>query len=206
MAEAHTVPQVQRPVTMANSVVRTDSDAPTRTDATLADATLADTPTVADTQPLSKAAAGQLGTKRRRVGVGIAVPLLVVIAANVAIITMMVDRNDSASTATPHPRAISGLAPAIPAAHPAPAATPANLATSFGEGKFVVGKDISPGTYWTAGKSGELDCYWARLKSTGGATNSIIANNLGPGPVTVTISRDDGAFQTRWCSTWTKVG
>lgn len=201
MVEAHTVPQVQRPVTMANSVVRTDSDAPT-----LTDATLADTPTVADTQPLSKAPAGQLGTKRRRIGIGLGVPLLVVIAANVAIITMMVDRNDPASMATPHPRAIAGSAPATPAAGPAPAALPTNLATSFGEGKFVVGKDISPGTYRTAGKSGELDCYWARLKNTGGATNSIIANNLGPGPVTVTISRDDGAFQTRWCSTWTKLG
>ncbi|HEY3894277.1 MAG TPA: hypothetical protein VGL88_02805 [Pseudonocardiaceae bacterium] len=206
MAEAHTVPQVQRPVPMANSVVRTDSDARTLTDATLTDATASDAPTVADTQPLSKAAAGQPGTKRRRISVGLAVPLLVVIAANVAIITMMVGRNDPASTATPHPRAIAGSAPAIPATHPAPAARPGNLATSFGEGKFVVGKDISPGTYRTAGKSGELDCYWARLTNTGGATNSIIANNLGPGPVTVTISRDDGAFQTRWCSTWTKVG
>ncbi|MGH3672763.1 MAG: hypothetical protein ACRDSH_19385, partial [Pseudonocardiaceae bacterium] len=80
MAEAHTVPQVQRPVTMANSVVRTDSDAPT----------LADAPAVADTQPLCKPAAGQPGTTRHRISIGLAIPLLVVIAANVAIITMVV--------------------------------------------------------------------------------------------------------------------
>ncbi|MGH3671428.1 MAG: hypothetical protein ACRDSH_12450, partial [Pseudonocardiaceae bacterium] len=128
--------------------------------------------------------------------------------ANVAIITMVVGRNDPASEATAHPRALGGSAQARPLAPPAsatPGALPTNLATSFGEGRFVVGKDISAGTYRTAGKSGPLDCYWARLKNTGGSTNSIIANNLGPGPVTVTISQDDGAFQTRWCSTWTKV-
>jgi hypothetical protein len=50
-----------------------------------------------------------------------------------------------------------------------------------------------------------LDCYWERLKRTSDATDSIIANALGPGPAMVTIDQSDAAFQTRWCHPWTKV-
>ncbi len=114
------------------------------------------------------------------------------------------------------PPATIGDAPADkrPTAHPqtppvpGPAAAPTispGLVTTFGEGKFVVGTDIAPGTYRATGPAGRLDCYWERLKRTSGATGSIIANNLGRGPATVTIEASDGAFQTRWCSTWTKV-
>jgi hypothetical protein len=124
---------------------------------------------------------------------------VVAVVANLAIIGVMVSRRDTASTATAHPRTQPLPAPA------AAPALPPGLATTFGEGKFVVGTDIAPGIYRTTGPSGRLDCYWERLKRTSGTTDSIIANNLGRGPVTVTIDGNDGAFQTRWCSTWTKV-
>jgi hypothetical protein len=122
---------------------------------------------------------------------------IIAIVANLAIITILASSDEPAATAHAQPPA--------PVALPAPAAAPANLATTLGEGRFVVGTDIAPGTYQTTGPSGSLDCYWERLKRTSDATDSIIANALGPGPAMVTIDQSDAAFQTRWCHPWTKV-
>lgn len=124
---------------------------------------------------------------------------IIAVLANLVIIGVMVSPGDTASTVTAHPQAQPLPAPA------AAPALPPGLATTFGEGKFVVGTAIAPGTYRTTGPSGRLDCYWERLKRADGATNSIIANSLARGPATVTIDASHGAFQTRWCSTWTKV-
>ncbi len=124
---------------------------------------------------------------------------IIAVLANLIVIGIMVSGGDPASTVTVHPQAQPLPAPA------AAPALPPGLATTFGEGKFTVGTDIAPGTYRTTGPSGRLNCYWARLKRTGGPTDSIIRNNLGRGPATVTIDAGDGAFQTRWCSAWTKV-
>jgi hypothetical protein len=138
-------------------------------------------------------------TKQRWIPAGTLLAFIIAIVANLVIITAIVNRHDPDSTATARPRVQTVLAP------PAPPALPAGLATTLGEGRFVVGTDIAPGTYRTTGPSGRLDCYWERLKDTSGGTDSIIANNLGRGPATVTIDNSDGAFQTRWCNTWTKV-
>ncbi len=48
-------------------------------------------------------------------------------------------------------------------------------------------------------------CYWERLRDTSDNFDSIIANGVQQGPVTVTISPNDGAFQTQDCNTWTKI-
>jgi hypothetical protein len=118
------------------------------------------------------------------------------VVANLAIIAGIVHHHDPALAATAHLQVQT--APASPT-------LPPGLATTFGEGRFLVGTDIAPGTYHTTGSSGHLDCYWERLKDTNGSTNSIIANHLGRGPATVTITTNDRVFQTRWCTTWTKV-
>lgn len=81
--------------------------------------------------------------------------------------------------------------------------------TSFGPGTFEVGTgagEVAPGKYKTAGPgAGDLgSCYWARLKDTSGDFESIITNSNAQGPTTVTISKNDGAFDTR-CA-WTKAG
>jgi hypothetical protein len=123
---------------------------------------------------------------------------LIAIVVNLAIITILTSSGEPAATA--HVQA-----PPAPVALPAPAAAPASLATTFGEGRFLVGTDIAPGSYQTTGPSGHLDCYWERLKNTNDVTDSIIANDLGPGPALVTIDKSDAVFQTRWCNTWTKV-
>lgn len=143
-------------------------------------------------------AAGKRPTRKRWLRAA-TVLFLIAVVTNLVIISIMVNRSNTASTVTAHPQTRPQSAPA------AAPALPPGLATTFGEGKYVVGTDIAPGTYRTTGPSGRLDCYWERLKGTNAATDSIIANNLGRGPATVTIDNSDGAFQTRWCSTWYKV-
>lgn len=69
-----------------------------------------------------------------------------------------------------------------------------------GTGTFVVGEDVAPGTYRTAGSSG---CYWVRLSGTSGELGDILANGLSDGPLTVTIAPSDQAFETQGCGEWT---
>ena len=69
-----------------------------------------------------------------------------------------------------------------------------------GTGVYLVGVDIPPGTYWTAGSDG---CYWARLSDASGAPDAVIANDITAGPTTVTIEPTDGVFETRGCAVWT---
>jgi hypothetical protein len=109
-----------------------------------------------------------------------------------------------------------------PAATPVQVTTPAAVApqptpeqavasgplTAFGAGTYEVGTvdgQVAPGKYKTAGPAGgSPSCYWARLKDTDGDFDSIITNGNAEGPTVVTISKADGAFETR--CTWTKAG
>jgi hypothetical protein len=72
-----------------------------------------------------------------------------------------------------------------------------------GDGLFLVGVDVRPGTYRNAG--GE-NCYWARLRSTSGELGAIIANDNPTGPTVVTIRSTDKAFETSNCATWQRIG
>lgn len=73
--------------------------------------------------------------------------------------------------------------------------------TSFGDGTYIVGTDIQPGTYKSSGQQG---CYYARLKGFGGTIDDIITNNNTDNPAIVTISASDKGFQSKSCGTWTK--
>jgi hypothetical protein len=73
--------------------------------------------------------------------------------------------------------------------------------TSFDDGMFIVGTDITPGTYRDTGGD---TCYYARLSGFGGTTADILANNLTSAPSIVTISASDKGFQTKGCGTWKK--
>lgn len=155
--------------------------------------------------PSSAAPAAEPPEEQRWITPRMLLPLIIVVVANLAIVAMIFSSGDPGSTATPPAQEQAPLTPVAPPAPPAPAAPPANLATAFGEGRFVVGTDIAPGTYQTTGPSGNADCYWERLKHTNDVIDSIIANDLRPGPAMVTIDASDAVFQTRWCNTWTKV-
>ena len=72
-------------------------------------------------------------------------------------------------------------------------------------GMWLVGHQISPGTYRTTALSG---CYWERLRDFRGVLGSIIARNLvsSGGPQVVSIVAGDVGFDTNdTCGTWTLV-
>lgn len=85
-------------------------------------------------------------------------------------------------------------------------AAPAGPATIFsGEGEYLVGEDIKPGTYRTAGPDDEFGCYWERAKDASGEFGSIIANNNLEGPGRVTLNKGE-YFKTNRCKEWKSVG
>ncbi|MFI6732016.1 hypothetical protein ACIBI9_03705 [Nonomuraea sp. NPDC050451] len=68
---------------------------------------------------------------------------------------------------------------------------------------LVVGTDIQPGTYRTAGPTAGIPmCYWARLRS---ATGDEIASGMPAGPASVTILATDKAFRTAGCAEWIRA-
>jgi hypothetical protein len=75
--------------------------------------------------------------------------------------------------------------------------------TPFGAGTFIVGTDIAPGLWRSAGGS---TCYWARLSGFGGSLGEIIANQVAGDSGTVQIAPGDKGFTSSRCGTWTKIG
>lgn len=80
---------------------------------------------------------------------------------------------------------------------------PALPAAAFGEGDYVVGKDIVPGLYQASGPP--QDCYWARLSDFTGDFKTIIANDFG-GSTLVQITGTDAGFTSSRCGSWTRIG
>lgn len=74
--------------------------------------------------------------------------------------------------------------------------------TTFGDGMYIVGTDIQPGTYRNTTSSG---CYYARLSGFSNTDSDIIANNLTDASAIVTISASDKGFESTRCGTWTKL-
>jgi hypothetical protein len=73
-----------------------------------------------------------------------------------------------------------------------------------GDGSYVVGKDVQPGTYRTTGNSDGM-CYWERDKDALHGLESIAANDNASGSAVVTISAGDAYFKTTGCKDWTKT-
>ena len=74
--------------------------------------------------------------------------------------------------------------------------------TSFGDGAYIVGTDIEPGTYRSSGSSG---CYYQRLSGFNNDLDSIIANANTDTPAVVTIEPTDKGFETKQCGEWTRI-
>lgn len=81
--------------------------------------------------------------------------------------------------------------------------------TTIENGTWIVGSDIQPGTYRTAGPSTDgpirMMCVWKRMKDTTGEIGSTLAINVTQGPTTVTIKPTDGAFDSQNCQPWTRI-
>ncbi|MBB6455082.1 hypothetical protein HNQ94_003577 [Salirhabdus euzebyi] len=78
------------------------------------------------------------------------------------------------------------------------------LLTEFGDGMYIVGKDIEPGTYKSSGGS-EFGGYWARLAGFSGDLDDIIANGNPDGSAIVEIKEGDRGFESSGGLTWSKV-
>lgn len=92
-----------------------------------------------------------------------------------------------------------------PPATSAPGENTARTGEIPGDGVFLVGKDIQPGTYRSEGKDNVL-CYWARLSDTTGEPGDIIASGNAEGQAIVKIAPSDQAFQTSDCKPWQRIG
>jgi hypothetical protein len=78
------------------------------------------------------------------------------------------------------------------------------LGTSIPPGVWLVGSQITPGTYSADAGDG---CYWERRSSFEGTLTSIIDNDfLDAGPATVTIAASDTGFLSDVaCGNWTRT-
>ncbi|MEV0842003.1 hypothetical protein AB0I55_20885 [Actinocatenispora sera] len=98
--------------------------------------------------------------------------------------------------------------PDSPSPSPAPKKTkPAGPAGTFGDGQWLVGRDIKAGTYRTAGPedNGVGLCYWERAKNASGELDAIIANGDPTGPANLTVN--DGEYvKSTGCQTWHLAG
>ena len=117
-------------------------------------------------------------------------------------------------TLTPVPSAMPTRIPtatAVPTATPTP--TPAPTATAvptatpvppqaFGDGTWIVGSDIQPGTY--AAGPGLDFCTWKRLSGFSGEFEDIIEFDVSARPI-VTISATDTGFDSRGCNNWEPI-
>ncbi|MGY1653397.1 hypothetical protein [Geodermatophilus sp. SYSU D01119] len=78
-----------------------------------------------------------------------------------------------------------------------------DVSGGFGDGTYLIGSDIQPGTYSSTGSS---DCYWERLDGLTGDFGAILANDNPQGQTYVQILPTDVAFSTDDCGTWHRVG
>jgi hypothetical protein len=83
---------------------------------------------------------------------------------------------------------------------------PPSKTTMSQDGVYVVGANILPGTYQTAGENGSngAGCYYALLSSTN--TSDIIDNNIVKGTATITVGPGVKAVDTEGCKTWHRIG
>jgi hypothetical protein len=79
---------------------------------------------------------------------------------------------------------------------------PATPAAEFGDGSHVVGLNVAPGAYRTAGPSGTnaSGCYWARRKGNG---SGVVEFGVVSGPGTITVNAGE-LVESDGCQVWTK--
>jgi hypothetical protein len=95
----------------------------------------------------------------------------------------------------------SGDPPGPPPPPPGPGPEPKTVIDH--DGTYIVGIDVVPGTYSSAGPVDAGTCYWKRLSSPN--SNDIIDNALSKKPQVVQIDPTDKAFKTDGCQPWQKT-
>jgi hypothetical protein len=79
----------------------------------------------------------------------------------------------------------------------------ASQTAPFGDGTYIVGSDISAGTWRNSDSS--AGCYWERLSGFHGTLDDILGNSFSNSLQIVTISPGDVGFHADGCGTWTKT-
>jgi hypothetical protein len=74
--------------------------------------------------------------------------------------------------------------------------------TSISDGTWIVGTDLTSGTYQASGGSG---CYYEMSSDFTHGENSIITNDLPTGSAVVTISPSVRGFTSNGCGTWRRT-
>jgi hypothetical protein len=97
----------------------------------------------------------------------------------------------------------------VASARPAttPEVTPTRPVSSFGDGRWLVGREVRPGTYRTIVPTHSPGCYWERERGTSGRSRDVIADdsvNAGQ-RVIVTIKSTDKAFKAHGCGRWKRI-
>lgn len=100
--------------------------------------------------------------------------------------------------------AFAGVAGADPPATPTPPTPstppPQPQAVMDHDGTYMVGTDIVPGTYSSAGPVEDGTCYWKRMSDV--EHNQIIDNAMSKKPQQVQIEPSDQGFKTDGCQPW----
>lgn len=101
---------------------------------------------------------------------------------------------------------VTHLQPAqvAPTAPSAPAAAPGTV----GDGVWLVGTDVQPGTYRSTGAPPGGYCMWSRHSSVAGGPFDAITASDGSktGQVLVTVQSADKLFRTHGCAPFVKIG
>ncbi len=78
-----------------------------------------------------------------------------------------------------------------------------DVSSGFGDGTYLVGSDVRPGTYRS---TGGVNCSWARLSGLTGDFGDVRAVAFSDEETRVVIQPSDAAFRTDGCGTWTRIG
>ncbi|OBK75726.1 hypothetical protein [Mycobacterium sp. 1164985.4] len=86
-----------------------------------------------------------------------------------------------------------------------------------GNGFFIVGADIAPGVYNTAGSAStwgvwindaptqDSMCVWFTYGTPDTDKDNVVATNMSVGPMNANINSSVKAFESRNCQPWTRV-
>lgn len=133
--------------------------------------------------------------------------VLALVAAMVAVVCWVIWQDKPAASVLPTSITTSaGARPTTTPGTPIPTRKPVEKsppipAAIAGDGTYLVGRTIKPGTYTSPGADTGR-CYWARLRDTSGEMRAVIAASYRTGRQIVTIRKGDRAFVTDGCGPW----
>ena len=113
--------------------------------------------------------------------------------------------------------AAAGMAAAVTALACAPCAAAGPMDPIPGNGFFLVGPDITPGLYRTAGTASVFGvwindvptqdsmCLWFTYSTPDANKDNVVSTNISMGPMFANINTEVKAFESRNCQPWTRV-